>query len=117
MVSEITALTDGSVTSPEGFIAGATYAGIRAYAPGKVDLGILFSELPTTAAGTYTTNKVLSPSVTVTKESVGSGASRGVIVNSGCANCAVGDQGYKDAQEMALLAAKASIVSRDFSNG
>ena len=107
MVSEITALTDGSVTSPKGFIAGATYAGIRAYAPGKVDLGILFSELPTTAAGTYTTNKVLSPSVTVTKESVASGASRGVIVNSGCANCAVGDQGYKDAQEMALLAAKA----------
>ena len=107
MVSEITALTEGSVTSPEGFIAGATYAGIRAYAPGKVDLGILFSELPTTAAGTYTTNKVLSPSVTVTKESVASGASRGVIVNSGCANCAVGDQGYKDAQEMALLAAKA----------
>ncbi|SVB64963.1 uncharacterized protein METZ01_LOCUS217817, partial [marine metagenome] len=35
MVSEITDLTDGSVTSPQGFIAGATYAGIRAYAPDK----------------------------------------------------------------------------------
>ncbi len=107
MVSEITELTDGSVTSPQGFIAGATYAGIRAYAPDKVDLGVLFSELPTSAAGTYSTNKVLSPSVTVTKESVASGTSRGVIVNSGCANCAVGEQGYKDAQEMAQLAANA----------
>ncbi|MEE2656597.1 MAG: bifunctional glutamate N-acetyltransferase/amino-acid acetyltransferase ArgJ [Chloroflexota bacterium] len=111
MVSGITALTDGSVTSPQGFIAGATYAGIRAYAPGKVDLGILFSELPTAAAGTYSTNKVLSPSVTVTKESVASGTSRGVIVNSGCANCAVGEQGYKDAQEMAQLAANAFGVT------
>ncbi len=105
MASEITVIPDGSVTSPQGFTAGATYAGIRAYAPDKVDLGILFSEKPTTAAGTYSTNKILSPSVTVTKESVASGATRGVIVNSGCANCAVGDQGYKDAQEMASLAA------------
>ena len=105
MASEITVIPDGSVTSPQGFTAGATYAGIRAYAPGKVDLGILFSAQPTTAAGTYSTNKILSPSVTVTKETVAGGATRGVIVNSGCANCAVGDQGYKDAQEMAMLAA------------
>ncbi len=105
MASEITVIPDGSVTSPQGFTAGATYAGIRAPGPDKVDLGILFSEKPTTAAGTYSTNKILSPSVTVTKESVASGATRGVIVNSGCANCAVGDQGYKDAQEMASLAA------------
>lgn len=104
-MADITVLADGSVTSPQGFIAGATYAGIRAYAPGKVDLGMLFSEQATTSAGTYSKNKILSPSVTVTKESVASGKSRGVIVNSGCANCAVGEQGYKDAQEMALLAA------------
>jgi glutamate N-acetyltransferase/amino-acid N-acetyltransferase len=105
MASEITVIPNGSVTSPQGFTAGATYAGIRAYTPDKVDLGILFSEQPTTAAGTYSTNKILSPSVTVTKESVAGGVTRGVIVNSGCANCAVGDQGYTDAQEMASLAA------------
>ena len=104
-MADITVLADGSVTTPKGFIAGATYAGIRAYAPGKVDLGMLFSEQATTSAGTYSKNKILSPSVTVTKESVASGKSRGVIVNSGCANCAVGEQGYKDAQEMASLAA------------
>ena len=106
MTSEINVLSDGSVTSPQGFTAGATYAGIRAYAPGKVDLGMLFSEHPATAGGTYSTNKILSPSVTVTKESIAAGKSRGVIVNSGCANCSVGEQGYKDAQEMANLAAK-----------
>jgi glutamate N-acetyltransferase/amino-acid N-acetyltransferase len=111
MTSEITVLSGGSVTSPQGFLAGATYAGIRAYAPGKVDLGMLFSEQPATSGGTYSTSKILSPSVTVTKESVASGVSQGVIVNSGCANCAVGEQGYKDAQEMAQLAAKAFGVA------
>ena len=105
MIHEITVVPDGSVTTPLGFTAGATYAGIRTYAPGKVDLGMLFAETPAAAAGTYTKNKVVSPSVTVSKKNVARGVSRGVVVNSGCANCSVGDQGLKDAEEMAALAA------------
>ena len=105
MTSEITVLSDGSVTSPQGFTAGATYAGIRTYAPGKVDMGMLFSEQPAAAAGAYSTSKILSPSVTVSQRNIATGKSRGVIVNSGCANCAVGDQGLKDAEEMTVLAA------------
>ena len=105
MTHEITVVPDGSVTSPLGFTAGATYAGIRTYAPGKVDLGMLFSESPAAAAGTFTKNKVVSACVTVSKRASDRGISRGVIVNSGCANCSVGDQGLKDAEEMASLAA------------
>ena len=105
MTHEITVVPEGSVTSPLGFTAGATYAGIRTYAPGKVDLGMLFSESPATAAGTFTKNKVVSACVTVSKRASDRGISRGVIVNSGCANCSVGDQGLKDAEEMASLAA------------
>ena len=105
MTHEITVIPDGSVTSPLGFVAGATYAGIRTYAPGKVDLGMLISESSAAAAGTYSTNKILSPSVTVSRKNVARGTSRGVIVNSGCANCSVGEQGLKDAEEMAALAA------------
>ena len=105
MTHEITVVPDGSVTSPLGFTAGATYAGIRTYAPGKVDLGLLYSESPATAAGTFTKNKVVSACVTVSKRIAERGVSRGVIVNSGCANCSVGEQGLKDAEEMASLAA------------
>ena len=105
MTHEIIVVPDGSVTTPLGFTAGATYAGIRTYAPGKVDLGMLFSETSAAAAGTYTKNKVVSPSVTVSKKNVARGVSRGVVVNSGCANCSVGDQGLTDAEEMAALAA------------
>lgn len=105
MTHEITVVPEGSVTSPLGFTAGATYAGIRTYAPGKVDLGMLFSESPAAAAGTFTKNKVVSACVTVSKRAAERGMSRGVIVNSGCANCSVGEQGLKDAEEMASLAA------------
>ena len=105
MASDINVVPGGSVTSPQGFVAGATYAGIRTYAPGKVDLGMLVAEAPAAVAGVYTTNKVVSPSVTVTRRNVAGGLSRGVIVNSGCANCSVGEQGEKDAVEITALAA------------
>ncbi|MDE2899783.1 MAG: bifunctional glutamate N-acetyltransferase/amino-acid acetyltransferase ArgJ [Chloroflexota bacterium] len=113
MSHEITIVPDGSVTSPLGYVAGATYAGIRTYAPGKVDLGLLYSESPAAAAGTFTKNKVVSACVTVSKRIADRGVSRGVIVNSGCANCSVGEQGLKDAEEMAALAAGATGASAE----
>ena len=100
----IEVIKDGSVISPKGFLAGGTYSGIKA-TDGVLDLGILISEQPAVAAATFTTNKVVSPSVTLSKERVVDGKARGVVVNSGCANCCVGSQGYIDAKEMTALAA------------
>ena len=97
---------NGNVTSAKGFIAGATYAGIKSFSEDALDIAILASEKPASVAGTFTTNKVVSPSVTVTKSRVESGVSMGVVANSGCANACVGSQGFKDAEEMAALASK-----------
>jgi len=101
----IEVIKDGSVISPKGFLAGGTYSGIKAV-DGVLDLGILISEHSAVATATFTTNQVVSPSVTLSKERVADGKARGVIVNSGCANCCVGSQGYIDAEEMISLAAR-----------
>ena len=103
----------GSVTSAKGFAAGATYAGIKTSGDGSPDLGVLLSDVPATAAGMFSTSKVLSPSVTLTKQRVAKGATRAVVANSGCANCCVGEQGLKDAEEMASLTAGHISVSPD----
>ena len=95
----------GGVTSPKGFVAGAVYAGIKSKAPDALDLGVLLSEAPAAVAGTFSKNKVLSPSVVLSRERVARGSARGVVVNSGCANCAVGRPGLTDAEEMTALAA------------
>ena len=95
----------GTVTSAKGFEAGGTYAGLKTAGEELLDLGILMSEVSATVAATFTTNKVVSPSVTVTRHRVARGSARAVVCNSGCANCCVGDQGRKDAVEMAALAA------------
>ena len=110
----IEVIKDGSVISPKGFLAGGTYSGIKAV-DGVLDLGILISEQPAVAAATFTTNKVVSPSVTLSKERVVDGKARGVVVNSGCANCCVGAQGYIDAKEMTALAAShLNLEDEDF---
>ena len=105
MPGEIKFVDGGTVTTPKGFTAGATYAGIKTYAVDKLDLGLLFCEKPSTVAGVFTTSKVRSPSVSLTEERVSKGKVRGLVVNSGIANACVGDQGYKDASDATADAA------------
>ncbi len=98
-------VTDGTVTTPRGFIAGAAYAGIKIYGPDKWDLGLLVSERACTTVGVYTKNKFVSPSVTLTRQHVDAGRVRGLVVSSGIANTGVGAQGLTDAKETVALAA------------
>ena len=106
MTIELNWLEEGTITSPQGFMAGATYSGIRTYAEDKLDLGVVRSEVPCNAAGTFTTNKLRSPSVVLNEQRVSKGPVQAIVCNSGVANACVGEQGMKDAIEMAVLAAR-----------
>lgn len=106
MAGQITLVEGGTVTTPLGFQAGATYAGLKTFAEDKLDLGIIVSEAACSSAGVYTQSSIKSPSVTVTQEHINGGSVRAVAVNAGIANCSVGHQGYLDAQEMTALAGK-----------
>ena len=106
MTIELNWLEEGTITSPRGFSAGATYSGIRTYAEDKLDLGVVCSEVPCNAAGTFTTNKLRSPSVVLNEQRVSAGRVQVIVCNSGVANACVGEQGMKDAIEMAALAGR-----------
>jgi glutamate N-acetyltransferase/amino-acid N-acetyltransferase len=97
-------IAGGGVTSPAGFVAGATYTGIKTYGPEpRLDLGLLASERPCTVAGIFTKNRVVSAAVVLCREGVARGTGRAVLVNSGCSNVATGAQGLRNAQRMAEL--------------
>ena len=113
MVAMVELINDGSVTSAKGFTAGGTYAGLKTQGDGVLDLGILLSDTPASLAATFSTNKVLSPSVVLSRQRAQRGAARGVVANSGCANCCVGDQGLTDAAELTELAAAHTGVAAD----
>ncbi|MGD9933057.1 MAG: bifunctional glutamate N-acetyltransferase/amino-acid acetyltransferase ArgJ [Dehalococcoidia bacterium] len=96
----------GNVTDTPGFRAGATYAGIKTYGEGKLDLGVLAADFPCVVAATFTKNRFRSAAVTINVEHLVNGKARAVLVNSGCANSSTGDRGLDDAREMARLTAE-----------
>lgn len=98
-------VTDGSITSPRGFLAGGAFAGIKTLGAEKKDLALLVSTAPCAAAAVFTQNKVAAAPVIVSREHAAGGRAQAVIVNSGCANACTGAQGMADAREMAALAA------------
>jgi len=98
-------IASGGITTPRGFHAGATCAGIKQ--KDKSDFAILFSEAPGVATAMFTTNRVKAAPVVLCQQRLRDGKAAAVAVNSGCANACTGEQGLADAAETAELAAEA----------
>jgi glutamate N-acetyltransferase / amino-acid N-acetyltransferase len=96
-----------SVTGPAGFRAGGMAIGIK---DGTVpDLAMVATEdgRPVPAAGVFTSNLAAAAPVQVSRNHLAStgGRAAAVVVNSGNANAATGEQGRRDAARMAELTA------------
>src|SRR6476469_8308311 len=91
----------GGVATPKGFRAAGVSAGIKARA-GALDLALLVSDRPATAAAVFTTNLAQAAPVTVSRDhlSRSGGVARAIVVNSGCANACTGEAGLRDAKTM-----------------
>jgi glutamate N-acetyltransferase / amino-acid N-acetyltransferase len=78
---------------PKGFRFAATACGLKK--TGALDLAILSSDVPTSAAAVFTQNLVVAAPVTLSKKHLAAskGRMRAVVVNAGNANCATGAQG------------------------
>lgn len=113
MESKIRINDVGDICSPKGFLSGSIFSGIKSPGQDKRDIGIIFSETECVSAGTFTQNSVVSPSVTWTKEINSDGNIRAIVANSGCANCAVGEQGLIDAKEMASITSNALDINQN----
>jgi glutamate N-acetyltransferase/amino-acid N-acetyltransferase len=103
--SDIIRLPDGSVTSPQGFLAGALHSGIKSD-PQKPDLALILSDRPCAVAATFTANRFAAAPVALDRERVKSGRAQAIVVNSGNANACTGDQGLRNAKRMAAWAAE-----------
>jgi glutamate N-acetyltransferase/amino-acid N-acetyltransferase len=99
-------MTDGrGVTYAHGFRAGAAKAGVKHGRPERLDVALIVSERPCTAAAVFTTNQVIAAPCVVTRRHVERGPLRAIVVNSGNANACTGEQGERDAIAMAEAAA------------
>jgi glutamate N-acetyltransferase/amino-acid N-acetyltransferase len=99
---------DGGITAPAGFRAAGVHCGIKAD-PEKLDLALVVSDQPATAAAVFTTNLAVAPPIVVSRDHLHAsrGHARAVVVNSGCANACTGDAGRQVAHLMAAETARA----------
>ncbi|MBN1828365.1 MAG: bifunctional glutamate N-acetyltransferase/amino-acid acetyltransferase ArgJ [Deltaproteobacteria bacterium] len=81
--------------SVPGFSAAAVATGVKG--AGKRDLSLIVAQAPAVAAGVFTTNLFPAAPVVIDRERIASGRAQAILVNSGCANAATGDEGEHDA--------------------
>ncbi|UCG14957.1 MAG: bifunctional glutamate N-acetyltransferase/amino-acid acetyltransferase ArgJ [Deltaproteobacteria bacterium] len=86
-------------------MAGATAAGIRYQ--GRPDLALMVSEVPATAAGVFTTNRVKAAPVLLSRSHLAHSTARAILVNSGIANACTGEPGLERARLTARMTAEA----------
>src|SRR3989338_8567201 len=105
-------LSDGSVTSPKGFLASGMNAGIKKSFR-KFDISLIYSEVPAVSAGTFTTNRVKAWPLLYDLQAIKERFHRAIFTNSGNANCFNGDSGKRAVRtSLDLLARKLKVSKR-----
>ena len=95
----------------KGFSAAAVEAGIRYQ--DRLDLGIIFSEVPAAVAGVFTQSLVKAAPVLLDMERLKGGRAQAILVNSGIANACTGEAGMKRAGSTAALLAGALTIPEE----
>jgi glutamate N-acetyltransferase/amino-acid N-acetyltransferase len=96
---------------PKGFRFAATACGLKK--TGALDLALISSDVPASAAVVFTQNLVVAAPVILSKKNLreSKGRMRAVVVNAGNANCATGGQGEIVAQRTNQEAARRMLLA------
>nr|WP_051023163.1 bifunctional glutamate N-acetyltransferase/amino-acid acetyltransferase ArgJ [Calidifontibacillus oryziterrae] len=106
-------MKNGTITTPIGFNAAAICANIRKKE--RLDLGVIFSDVPASCAAVYTLNTFQAAPIKVTKESIAvEQRLQAIICNSGNANACTGEQGLLDAHKMRSETAKKLAIPNHY---
>jgi glutamate N-acetyltransferase/amino-acid N-acetyltransferase len=96
-----------SIVAPQGFLASGVFCDIKRLGTGKGsekgrkrDLALIYSQVPASAAGLFTTNQVCAAPVKICLRRIRKARAQAIVVNSGNANACTGEQGLADALDM-----------------
>jgi glutamate N-acetyltransferase/amino-acid N-acetyltransferase len=85
----------------KGFFTSAVAAGIRY--KDRLDLGLIYSDVPAVTAGVFTSNQVKAAPVVIDQERLKTGRAQAILVNSGSANACTGKLGMDSAYASSSL--------------
>jgi len=109
-----------AVNAPLGFSSSGVFCDVKKLGTGKGsnqgrkrDLALIVSDAPAVAAGMFTTNQICAAPVKLCVENIANARAQAIVVNSGNANACTGEQGMRDAREMADIAARTLALPAD----
>ena len=97
---------EGGVCAAAGIRAAGLSAGFRRN-PNRRDLALVAADESCVCAGTFTQNRFCAAPVQLSRERAAAGRARAVVLNSGNANAATGEEGLEVARASARLVAEA----------
>jgi len=86
-----------NITNVRGIKCWGAHTGVKSL---RRDLAIIYSNVPASAAGVFTQNKVVAAPVTLSKKHIKNGKAQAIVINAGNANAATGKQGEEGAEAM-----------------
>lgn len=92
-----------NITNVRRFRCWGAHSGVKSM---KRDLAIIFSEVPASAAATFTQNKVVAEPVKISREHIKGGKAQVIVCNAGNANACTGEQGRLGAEAMVKATAQ-----------
>ena len=100
----------GGICAAAGIRAAGVHAGFRKD-PARSDLALVVADAPCTCAATFTTNRFCAAPVQVSRPRAAAGVAQAIVLNSGNANAATGDEGVRTA--LASTEIVASVLGCD----
>ena len=90
-------IVTGGVTKPQGFKSNGIASGIKR--SGKLDLGLITSDVPAVSAAVFTKNSIKAAPLIVSQKNLKNSRAQAIVVNSGNANCFTGQFGLLYAEQ------------------
>ena len=99
-----------NITNVKGFTCWGAHTGVKSM---RRDLAIIFSEVPASAAATFTLNKVVAEPVKLSKRHIADGKAQAIVINAGNANACTGEQGRLAAEAMVSTLAEELRIEKE----
>jgi glutamate N-acetyltransferase / amino-acid N-acetyltransferase len=99
-----------NITNVKGISCWGAHTGIKSM---RRDLAIIYSEVPASAAATFTQNKVVAEPIKISQRHIADGRAQAIVINAGNANACTGEQGRQGAEAMIDAMAEELGIDRE----
>lgn len=99
-----------NLTNVRGITCWGAHTGVKSM---RRDLALIYSEVPASAAATFTKNQIVAEPIKVSRKNIANGKAQAIVINAGNANACTGEQGRQGAEAMVKATAEELNIEED----